>query len=109
MAWLMAYDIADPRRWRKVYRMANEYGFRLQYSLYWMPIGLQEQRQVERSLISIIDLLHDDIRFYAFPDNAWAWLSGPCPWTEGVQHSFSRRFDKLWHGTRQHDLSGLPL
>lgn len=100
MAWLMAYDIADPKRWRKVYALANDYGHRLQYSLFWMPIESSTQRMLERRLIDIIDPRHDDIRFYAFPDNAWAWLSGPCPWIEGVQCSLSRRFGKAWHDTR---------
>lgn len=99
MAWLMAYDIADPRRWRPVYRIASENGFRLQYSLYWLPVSSARQRQIEAELARVIDPRRDDIRFYFFPDDAWAWLSGPCPWTEGVQHSFSRRFAKCWHGT----------
>ena len=97
MAWLMAYDIADQKRWRKVYALATDYGYRLQYSLFWMPIEVSTQRMLERHLNGIIDPRHDDIRFYAFPDNAWAWLSGPCPWAEGVQSSFSRRFSKAWH------------
>ena len=30
MAWLLAYDISSPRRWRKVYRLARADGVRLQ-------------------------------------------------------------------------------
>lgn len=113
MAWLMAYDIADRGRWRRVYRIACAEGFRLQYSLYWLPITTARQRRIEAELERIIDPLRDDIRFYLFPDSAWAWLSGPCPWPEGVQHAFSRRFATSWHGTSPRcplacDVRGLP-
>lgn len=95
----MAYDIADPKRWRRVYKIATTEGFRLQFSLYWLPITTPRQRQLESVVQQIIDPRFDDVRFYFFPQDAWAWLSGPCPWPEGVQHVFSRRFAPCWHGT----------
>ena len=32
--YVVCYDITDPKRWRKVYRLLNGYGRRLQYSIF---------------------------------------------------------------------------
>lgn len=99
MAWLIAYDIRDPKRWRKVYRLVCEHGYRLQYSLFWLPVDRKTLLRLEAALKRVIDPSTDDIRFYPFPDDAFAWLCGPCPWTEGVHHVFAERFGRCWHGT----------
>ena len=32
--YIFSYDIRDPKRWRRVYKVVNGYGERLQYSLF---------------------------------------------------------------------------
>jgi CRISPR-associated protein Cas2 len=32
--WLVSYDIRDPARWRKVYKLLRGYGERVQYSMF---------------------------------------------------------------------------
>ena len=100
MAWLLAYDIMDPKRWRKVYSIAKTNGFRVQYSLFWLPIDLKRQQIIELQLGEIIDPFRDDVRFYPLSDKAWAWLTGPCPWQEDVYHIFARRFSPYWYGDK---------
>jgi CRISPR-associated protein Cas2 len=100
MAWLIAYDIADPRRWRRVHAAVTREAWRLQYSLYWAPLGPREIRALAARIEAVIDPRADDVRFYPFPDDAWCRLWGPKPWSEGVSDPFSRRFAPCWRPGR---------
>ncbi len=92
MAWLIAYDISDRRRWRKVNGIVSEAGYRLQYSLYWLPVTDIELYALSRALEQAIDPTADDVRFYPLPATAWCRLYGLVPWNEEVATPFSTRF-----------------
>lgn len=96
MGWLVAYDIADPKRWRRVYASVGEYGYRVQYSLFWLPSDRATGLALARHLETVIDPGADDVRLYPFPDNAWARLYGRPPWEEGVDDALYRRFGRCW-------------
>ncbi len=96
MGWLIAYDIADAKRWRKVYHLVRSVGFRLQYSLFWADIDAQTAHKLADELKSIIDPKADDIRFYPLDDDDEVLLAGPKPWPEGTMHAAARRFDRCW-------------
>lgn len=96
MAWLIAYDIADPRRLRRVHAAVSRESWRLQYSLYWTPLDGRALRGMAAEIERLIDPRADDVRFYAFPDHAFCRLWGPKPWTEGVIDAFSTRFGPCW-------------
>jgi CRISPR-associated protein Cas2 len=49
--YIVAYDIADPKRWRRVFRLMNGYGEWLQLSLF--QCRLTAQRHAE--LIALLD------------------------------------------------------
>lgn len=96
MSWLLAYDIACPRRWRAVHGLVSEHGHRLQLSLWWLPVSRNEMHRLWRNLSERIDPAQDDIRAYPFPDSAWCRLWGPPPWGEGAVDPFSMRFSPAW-------------
>ena len=96
MAWLVSYDISCPKRWRKVYKNIYPIGYRLQYSLFWLPCSNKEILALYSNLEKIINPHRDDIRFYPFSNKAWARLYGPPPWTEGVIDPFYQRFVDCW-------------
>jgi CRISPR-associated protein Cas2 len=56
--YLVAYDIADPKRWRRVFRVMEGYGEWLQLSVF--QCRLSPQRRAE--LIALLDgiIHHDD-------------------------------------------------
>ena len=48
--FLVCYDIADPKRLRKVYQLVRAYGERLQYSVFRCVLSELQRAQLERSL-----------------------------------------------------------
>lgn len=98
MSWLLAYDIASPRRWRRVYRRVSDIGYRLQFSLWWLPISEGELTALMQDLGREIDFATDDLRAYPFPADAWSRLWGPPPWGQGTIDVFSMRFRPSWQG-----------
>jgi CRISPR-associated protein Cas2 len=68
-AWLVCYDIAEPRRLARVWHAVREFGVPLQYSVFWArfdSIGLGEALS---AIATRIDPRRDDVRFYPLPEN----------------------------------------
>lgn len=63
-AWLVSYDIANPRRLARVARMMERHGIRLQYSMFVVLMTAEELAGLFEGLDTLIDSADDDIRFY---------------------------------------------
>lgn len=83
--WLIAYDIADPRRLARVHRYLKQEAMPLQYSLFlgWFSEG-RLQRLV-KMLKSLIDAREDDVRLYHLPAGTSLTRVGRQWLPEGVQ------------------------
>ncbi len=92
MGWIVAYDVTCPKRWRRVHGRLGEVGFRLQYSLFWLPLGSGAGHALADQMAGLIDRRDDDMRFYPFPEGAAARIHGLPPWTPGVQDPLWLRF-----------------
>ena len=44
--YVIAYDIVEPKRWRKVYKLINGYGRRLQYSIFRCRLTARQMEQL---------------------------------------------------------------
>jgi CRISPR-associated protein Cas2 len=44
--YVIGYDITEPKRWRKVYKLINGYGRRLQYSLFRCRLTVRQMEQL---------------------------------------------------------------
>jgi CRISPR/Cas system-associated endoribonuclease Cas2 len=64
MAWILAYDIACPRRWRRLYRLARERGVRLQWSVFLITEERFDPQRFLAEAARIIDARADDVRLY---------------------------------------------
>jgi CRISPR/Cas system-associated endoribonuclease Cas2 len=64
MAWILAYDIACPGRWRRLYRLARERGVRLQWSVFLITEPRFDPRRFLAEAAKIIDHRADDVRLY---------------------------------------------
>jgi len=64
MAWIIAYDISCPRRWRRFYRLVREKGVRLQWSVFLVTEERFDPRRFLAETAKLIDLRADDVRLY---------------------------------------------
>ncbi len=73
--YLIAYDIRDPRRWRRVYACLKDRGVHLQYSVFLARLNRKGLEAVIERLAQAIDPGCDDVRIYPVPENPdWVWI-----------------------------------
>lgn len=65
--WLIAYDIAQPRRLNRVHRYVKTVAVPAQYSLYVASETAQGIQGIRDELAGLIDRREDDVRIYLLP------------------------------------------
>jgi CRISPR-associated protein Cas2 len=65
--YLIAYDIADPRRLGRVHRFLRQQGLPVQYSVFTAQLTERKLQRVLAGLASIIAPGADDVRCYPLP------------------------------------------
>jgi CRISPR-associated protein Cas2 len=68
-AWLVCYDIAEPRRLARVGRAAREFSVPLQYSVLWARLDGVGLAAAMGEIATRIDPRCDDVRLYPLPEN----------------------------------------
>lgn len=61
--YLLCYDIADPKRLRRVFKICRNYGEHLQFSVFECDLNASEKIEVERELASVMNLDEDQALF----------------------------------------------
>ena len=61
--YLVAYDIADPKRLRKVARACEDFGLRKQYSVFFCRLSATDLVRLRSRLHEVIDLERDQVLF----------------------------------------------
>lgn len=61
--WLIAYDIADPKRLRRVERAVSATGERLHFSLFLCELTEAELHRLQRRLARLIDPVADTVHY----------------------------------------------
>jgi len=64
MFWVVCYDIPDDKRRRKVVKIMEGAGRRVQYSVFECEIDTARLERLRRDLTLAIDEEEDDVRFY---------------------------------------------
>ncbi len=64
MAWIIAYDITCPRRWRRFYRLVRDHGVRLQWSVFLVTETPFRKAKFLSAAAKLIDARSDDVRLY---------------------------------------------
>ena len=59
--YIVAYDIADPKRWRKVYKLMNGYGAWVQLSVFQCRMNKRRQAELVARLDKTIDHSEDHV------------------------------------------------
>ncbi len=65
--WLLAYDIANPRRLGRVHRAVKKIAIPLQFSVWIVRESAAGIARIKLDLLTLIDARHDDIRIYRMP------------------------------------------
>ncbi len=82
--WLVAYDIREPRRLRRLHRCLKREGVAVQYSAFCVEATDRQLDQVLRRVTAIIDARVDDVRAYHVPEHCQVWQLGRQQFPEGV-------------------------
>ncbi len=61
--YLVAYDICDPKRLRKVAQTCEDFGFRRQYSVFLCRLTALDLVRLKSRLYDIINLQEDQVLF----------------------------------------------
>jgi CRISPR-associated protein Cas2 len=74
--WLVAYDIANPKRLRKVQKRLAQEGFAIQYSVYAFDVTTAGLDRLFGDLQKLADEGHDDIRFFPLSNHTRGFVCG---------------------------------
>lgn len=90
-AWLVAYDIRDPKRLQQVHAYMVKRGLAVQYSVF---VGEWSERELARVLEGLrgqISARRDDVRAYPLPQWGSPEARGPALFASGV-HMLGEQF-----------------
>lgn len=59
--YLIAYDIANPVRLRRICTLMEDHGERLQYSVFLCDLSLAERAELESAVVAAMNLQQDSI------------------------------------------------
>jgi CRISPR-associated protein Cas2 len=82
--YLLAYDVADPRRLRRVHRRLRREGIAMQQSVFLLFGSNEALRTLMDELGALLDPSVDDLRAYPVADPAELWLHGQSALQQGV-------------------------
>lgn len=77
--YLLAYDIADPRRLQRVHYRLKKRGLAVQQSVFFVHATEGELTTLLDDLATVIKPREDDIRAYPIAHPGEVWLSGQRP------------------------------
>lgn len=82
--WLIAYDVRDPKRLRRMHRFLSDNAVWVQYSVFVARMSAQRLGMLRASLGKLIDADADDVRVYRVPERAEISTLGMQGLPEGV-------------------------
>jgi len=61
--YVIAYDISDPKRWRRIFRLMHGYGEWLQLSIFQARLSAKRRAELQATIDGIIDHEADHVLF----------------------------------------------
>ncbi len=65
LLYIVAYDVTDDKRWRKVFKLMQGYGDHLQYSVFRCELSDRERVELIEKLTKVVK--HDEDQVLFFP------------------------------------------
>lgn len=94
--WLIAYDVANPRRLQRVHRLLKQYAMDVQYSVFAGQLSERQLAVVMYYLEREINATADDVRIYPVPYPALALTLGRRPFPRGILLADARALSVVW-------------
>ena len=69
--WLVIYDISDSKRLQKVAKIVEEYGVRVQYSVFEVYAGDKAIEELRRRIRGVIDEADDYVAYFDICERDW--------------------------------------
>jgi CRISPR-associated protein Cas2 len=82
--WLIAYDIASPKRLARVHRYLKGEAVPVQYSVFMTRTTLTRIHGIRHELERLIDPRADDVRIYSLPEQLQIDTAGQAALPEGM-------------------------
>lgn len=105
-AWLVAYDIAEPRRLGRIGRLSARHAVRVQQSLYLHLSGDAAFDAFWLLLAAEIEPREDDIRAWRLTENTAVWVMGRSPLPPGAALCVNGNAQRLLQGAASNDTMG---
>lgn len=83
-AHLVCYDIRENRRLRRVHRILQGWGLRMQYSVFQCLLSHRERFRLTEVLRRVIDERVDDLRIYTLQPGCTIHYQGSVPVPSGL-------------------------
>ncbi|MBM4141891.1 MAG: CRISPR-associated endonuclease Cas2 [Nitrospira sp.] len=74
--YLVCYDITEPRRLSRVFKLIKGKGLHIQYSVFHCSLTWQTLLELKEKLNRIIDEKNDDVRIYPLPSEEKVIIMG---------------------------------
>jgi CRISPR-associated protein Cas2 len=68
--WVVSYDTPSDRRRRRIVKVLEGYGRRVQYSVFECDITADQREKLTKLLQRIVQPEEDDVRFYPLDEDA---------------------------------------
>ena len=62
--YIVCFDVADPRRLRAVSKTLEDFGCRVQYSVFECHLDEKTRHDLQQKIAALIDLKADHVRYY---------------------------------------------
>jgi CRISPR-associated protein Cas2 len=62
-SWIVAYDISDPKRLRRVARCCEDFGARKQFSVFLFRLSATDFVRLKSRLYDVVNLAEDQVLF----------------------------------------------
>lgn len=85
--YLICYDISDPKRLTRVFRLLRQYAVSLQYSVFLFKGDDRQLDKIMLELAFLIDKNEDDVRAYPLPNRGLKARLGKPALPDGIQYS----------------------
>ena len=84
-SWLIAYDVASPRRLQRIHRKLREHAVPVQCSVFVARCSAAKLGDIRALLARLSDRREDDVRFYPIPDPAQLFVFGRKALPQGLR------------------------